>query len=118
MFYSGEHEVLQTLEAQLLARYGDSLSIAFSLPSCLEVMAKGVNKGNAVQAVLAQNGLRLDEAVAFGDGMNDYEMLAMVGLGVVMDNAHDRLKTALPDNPRTLTADEEGVAHYLDRLFA
>ena len=56
--------------------------------------------------------------MAFGDGMNDVEMLSMVGLGVVMDNAHDRLKSALPEHARTLTADEEGVAHYLNRLFA
>lgn len=118
VFYTGEHEVLQALEARLLERYADTLSITFSLPSCLEVMSKGVNKGNAVQAVLEQHGWRLEEAVAFGDGMNDFEMLSMVGLGVVMDNAHDRLKSALPAHPRTLTADEEGVAHYLDRLFA
>jgi hydroxymethylpyrimidine pyrophosphatase-like HAD family hydrolase len=56
--------------------------------------------------------------VAFGDGMNDFEMLSMVGRGVVMGNAHDRLKLALPEHEQTLTSDEDGVAVYLEKLFA
>lgn len=117
IFYVGEHEDLLELEHRLLSYYGDRLSIAFSTPTCLETMQKGVNKGNAVKAVLEQNGFQLNEAVAFGDGMNDLEMLTMVGHGVVMGNAHSRLKNALPTHPQTLTNDEDGVADYLSQLF-
>lgn len=117
IFYVGEHADLLELEHRLLSYYGDQLSIAFSTPTCLETMQKGVNKGNAVKAVLEQNGYKLTDAVAFGDGMNDREMLSMVGLGVVMGNAHSRLKEALPNHPRALTNDEEGVAEYLRQLF-
>ncbi|MNC33155.1 Pyridoxal phosphate phosphatase YigL [compost metagenome] len=60
----------------------------------------------------------MSQAVAFGDGMNDFEMLSMVGRGVVMGNAHDRLKLALPNHDQTLSSDEDGVAVYLERLFA
>ena len=51
--------------------------------------------------------------------MNDFEMLSMVGRGVVMGNAHDRLKQA-PARAceQTLTSDEDGVAVYLEKLFA
>ena len=42
-------------------------------------MHAGVHKGNAVRAVLEQHGLEMSQAVAFGDGMNDFEMLSMVG---------------------------------------
>ncbi|QCG50135.1 Cof-type HAD-IIB family hydrolase [Aeromonas schubertii] len=118
VFYIGDHQKLLTIEQQLKARYQDSLNITFSLPDCLEVMHGEVNKGSAVRAVLAKNGLALEQAIAFGDGMNDFEMLSMVGHGVVMGNAHDRLLQALPDHQRTLTSDEDGVAHYLERCFA
>jgi hydroxymethylpyrimidine pyrophosphatase-like HAD family hydrolase len=59
----------------------------------------------------------MSEAIAFGDGMNDFEMLTMVGRGIVMGNAHDRLKMALPEYEQTLTSDEDGVAVYLEKLF-
>lgn len=118
IFYTGEHPDLVELENRLLTYFGDCLSIAFSTPTCLEAMPKGVNKGNAVKAVLELNGYRLQDAIAFGDGMNDFEMLSMAGRGVVMGNAHSRLKDALPGHPQALTNDEDGVAEYLTQLFS
>jgi Cof subfamily protein (haloacid dehalogenase superfamily) len=118
IFFIGEHEPLFDLERRLLARHGDALSVAFSLPTCLEIMPKGVNKGAAVKAILEQNGFRPEQLVAFGDGMNDLEMLSLAGLGVVMGNAHNRLKEALPANPQALSCDEDGVAEYLAKLFS
>ncbi|HDZ8965809.1 Cof-type HAD-IIB family hydrolase [Aeromonas dhakensis] len=118
VFYIGEHEKLLKIEAHLNQRYGDQLNVTFSLPDCLEVMHAGVHKGNAVRAVLEQHGLEMSQAVAFGDGMNDFEMLSMVGRGVVMGNAHDRLKLALASHEQTLSSDEDGVAVYLEQLFA
>lgn len=116
-FFIAEHEPLLELENTLLERYEGKLSIAFSQPDCLEVMALGVNKGAAITSILEQNNVPLDAAIAFGDGMNDYEMLSIVGHGVVMGNAHDRLKMALPDLPRAGVNDEDGVAEYLHRLL-
>ncbi len=116
-FFIAEHESLLELENTLLEKFGETLSIAFSLPDCLEVMAFGVNKGAAITSILEQNNVPLDAAIAFGDGMNDYEMLSIVGHGVVMGNAHDRLKMALPDLPRAGINDEDGVAEYLHRLL-
>ncbi len=118
VFYIGDHDKLLKIEAHLNQQYGDRLNVTFSLPDCLEVMHAGVHKGNAVRAVLEQHGLEMSQAVAFGDGMNDFEMLSMVGRGVVMGNAHDRLKQALPEHEQTLTSDEDGVAVYLEKLFA
>ncbi len=112
-FFIAEHEVLLDLEKALFEKYTGQLTIAFSLPDCLEVMPLGVNKGEAIRFILEQNHVSLDDAIAFGDGMNDYEMLKIVGHGVVMGNAHDRLKNALPDLPRAGINDEDGVAEYL-----
>lgn len=117
IFFIGEHDPLLEFEQRLRTRFSDELSIAFSLPTCLEIMQKGVNKGAAVKAILEQNGFRAEDAIAFGDGMNDFEMLSTVGRGVVMGNAHNRLKEALPNNPQALTCDEDGVAEYLVKLF-
>ncbi|WP_108652508.1 Cof-type HAD-IIB family hydrolase [Dongshaea marina] len=117
LFFSGSHEELLALEKVFEAQLGDKLHIAFSLPTCLEVMAKGVNKGSALEAVLKVKGFKAEQSVAFGDGMNDYEMLKTAGLGVVMSNAHDRLKQQLPEHPRAGSNDDDGVAHFLNELL-
>ncbi|MGL5039527.1 MAG: HAD-IIB family hydrolase, partial [Aeromonas sp.] len=117
VFYIGDHQKLLKIEDQLNAQYGDALNVTFSMPDCLEVMHAGVHKGNAVRAVLEQHGIEMSQAIAFGDGMNDFEMLSMVGRGIVMGNAHDRLKLALPAHEQTLSSDEDGVAVYLETLF-
>ena len=49
-------------------------------------------KGNAVRAVLQHFGVTKEEAIAFGDGFNDIEMLEAVGTGVAMGNAKDEIK--------------------------
>lgn len=117
VFYTGDPEALLVLEEHLVAQYGGQVGIAFSSEDCLEVMARHVNKGNAVQRALAAHGVELHEAIAFGDGMNDLEMLSMVGHGVVMANATERLQRELPTLPRAKTCDEDGVAQYLSRVF-
>jgi hydroxymethylpyrimidine pyrophosphatase-like HAD family hydrolase len=54
------------------------------------------------------------EAVAFGDGLNDIEMLSLVGMGVAMDNAKNEVKAIA--NMITKSVDEEGVCAGLTKL--
>lgn len=61
------------------------------MKNCRDVIREKVNKGVAVEAVLAALQLQPDQAVAFGDGMNDKEMLSAVGSGFAMGNANPNL---------------------------
>nr|WP_086939316.1 Cof-type HAD-IIB family hydrolase [Thaumasiovibrio occultus] len=108
-----EHEYLLPYEEKLIAALGTNAAIAFSSLTCLEVMAEGVSKGAALQVVAERLGYQLADCVAFGDGMNDYEMLSMAGKGLIMGTAHDRLKAALPNNEVIGNCVDEAVAHYL-----
>lgn len=117
VFYAGDHEQLVKVEDMLLAHFGDKLNITFSLPICLEVMHGEVNKGSAMASLAGQRNTPLERVIAFGDGMNDYEMLRQAGKGVVMANAHTRLQDALPHHDRAHSADDDGVARYLARVF-
>ncbi len=56
-----------------------------------DVIRDKVNKGFAVQKVLDVLGLEKEQAIAFGDGMNDKEMLSLVGDGFAMGNAQPEL---------------------------
>jgi Cof subfamily protein (haloacid dehalogenase superfamily) len=117
VFYYGENGELLELERYILERFGDLVSTTFALPFTLEVMAKGVSKGAAFQRVCARRGIDPCEAIAFGDGMNDLEMLRAAGVGVLMGNADPGLKAALPGNPVIGGSDEEAVARYLEQMF-
>ena len=71
--------------------------------------AKG-NKGVGVEKVLEFYHLDKENAIAFGDGANDIEMLEAVGIGVAMGNATDDVK-AVADVTCGHVA-EDGIYHY------
>ncbi|MUK90148.1 Cof-type HAD-IIB family hydrolase [Ornithinibacillus sp. L9] len=79
-----------------------------------DVIRKTVNKGEAVNHVLQRLDIPKEAAIAFGDGMNDKEMLQTVGEGFAMGNAHPELfKYA---NQRTTTVTESGIYYGLKKL--
>ena len=57
-----------------------------------EIINRAFNKGDAVRRLAAAAGVPLANTVAFGDSMNDAEMLATAALGICMGNGSDRLK--------------------------
>ena len=110
-----DHEHLVTFEQKLKEAFGDKLNVAFSTPWCLEVMAAEVSKGHALDAVAKSLNLTLDNCLAFGDGMNDAEMLAMAGKGLIMGTSHEKVMQALPDNEVIGSNADDAVAHYLEK---
>ncbi|MGG1214884.1 Cof-type HAD-IIB family hydrolase [Micromonospora provocatoris] len=61
-------------------------------PYSCDILPKGGSKAAGIEKVLAKMGLTLEDAFAFGDGINDIEMLEAVGTGVAMGNGHERVK--------------------------
>ncbi|MGI9283134.1 MAG: Cof-type HAD-IIB family hydrolase [Endozoicomonas sp.] len=116
-FIAQEHEELLDLEQDINEAFGDSINMAFSLDTCLEIMAPAVSKGAALEEVMKLKGLELKDAVAFGDGMNDVEMLQVVGKGLVMGNATERLKAKLPDHDVIGECNDDAVANFLDQQY-
>jgi len=114
----GEQTHLETIYQQLIPQFSDTANLTFSLPTCLEIMNASTNKGSAVHAVLAQKGLTPSEVIAFGDGMNDLEMLQEVGKPILMANSQAALIDALPDVEMTLSSAEHGVAVKLAAILA
>lgn len=116
-FVAREHEHLKPLSDELAEKYGDRLSLTYSMPHCFEIMGKGISKASALEEVLKLKGFDFKDAIAFGDGMNDVEMLNAVGRGVLMGNADERLIQALPDNEQTGFCNDDAVANYLADLY-
>lgn len=84
-------------------------------PHFADCVAMGTNKARGIDTVLKHYGFDISEAMAFGDGGNDTEMLRHVGIGVAMGNASDEVKASA--NHITSSVDEDGVAHALQKFF-
>jgi Cof subfamily protein (haloacid dehalogenase superfamily) len=109
-----DHEILATYESQLNQHFAGKVTVAFSSPWCLEVMGPNVSKGHALEVIADSLDKSLEHCLAFGDGMNDIEMLSMAGIGLVMGTAHEKVMAALPDIARIGSNADDSVARYLN----
>ena len=80
----------------------------------VDIIPTAGGKGNGIAAVLQAYGIPKADAMAFGDGNNDIEMLEVVGIGVAMENASLQLKAIASDICGHVAQD--GIYHYLTYL--
>jgi HAD superfamily hydrolase (TIGR01484 family) len=64
-----------------------NLSICHATPFNIEIISGRAGKGNALVALGKILGIKREEIMACGDAPNDWNMLEMAGLPVVMANA-------------------------------
>lgn len=88
----------------------------FSCEQFLEVVPKGMNKGEAVKMLCKLLNVEIENAVAAGDAANDLAMLKAAGIGVAMCNGTDEVKAAA-DYITTRDNNHDGVAEVADRFF-
>ncbi len=114
--FVGENEKLKELEKVVDERLGKKINKAFSKPFFLEVFNKEVNKGETLRRLFELHNINIENVVAFGDGMNDLEMLQIVGKGVVMSNGSDELKKLI-NGDICGSNDEDGIGNYLEKYL-
>ena len=76
----------------------------------VDIIPSDGGKGKGIEKILEYYNLDKSEAIAFGDGNNDIEMLQSVGTGVAMANGSDRLKAVADDVCGHVA--EDGIYHY------
>lgn len=72
-----------------------------------ELSVPGVHKALAIEYLIEHLGLSKETTFAYGDGINDMEMLQYVNYGIAMGNANEALKEIACDI--TATHDEDGI---------
>ncbi|KHD84064.1 Cof-type HAD-IIB family hydrolase [Heyndrickxia ginsengihumi] len=58
----------------------------------MDVLPNGGSKAEGIKQMISKLGIHMKNVYAFGDGLNDVEMIKEVGTGVAMGNAVDILK--------------------------
>lgn len=109
--FIGEKEILQVLKGELTEVLGDTVHLTYSHTTYLEVLNREVNKGAALKKVAQYYGIEREKIAAFGDEMNDREMLEYAHYGVAMKNANPELKKYA--KYETLSNDEDGVVEFI-----
>lgn len=77
---------------ELQKRLEGPLAVILSGEHWVDVMKPGVNKGCAMRGIQQKLGIPPEACMAFGDYLNDCELLQAVGESYAMENAHPALK--------------------------
>lgn len=87
----GAPDAIAPLTAALAAAHGLDVALVNSEPSYLEILPPGCSKLEAARHLAAHLHIALADVMAFGDNLNDLELLTGCGLGVAMGNSHARV---------------------------
>ena len=115
-----DYDGADIFQAVIFAECDEDATIARMLPGCqitrwnpkgIDILPGGGGKVAGIRQYLEHHGIAPDEAMAFGDGDNDKEMLEFVGVGVAMGNAVETAKEKA--DYITVHVDDDGIAKAL-----
>lgn len=119
------HMTVKLKSNDLVNKYYDMLSDnnleilvmqdSFTDQKWLEIFSKGVSKYNAIRLIMNLENIDNSDVIAFGDGLNDVDMINMSGVGVAMENALDDVKNV--SDYITISHNDDGVIYFLKRYL-
>jgi hydroxymethylpyrimidine pyrophosphatase-like HAD family hydrolase len=92
----------------------DQIQVKISGSVWLDLSHKLANKGKALNLVQDRFGITKEQTMAFGDYLNDVEMMMEAHYSFSMDNAHPEVKKVARFSTRS--NDEDGVLEVLGKL--
>ncbi len=92
------------------------LSVLCSKPGFIEIGSISSTKGKALEKVAAMLDIPREEVTAIGDNTLDLDMIEWAGTGVCVANANPQVKEKA--DLIIGSCDDDGVAEYLESLFA
>lgn len=85
---------IQEATKELTEKFANQLKLMISGDMWLDCMAPGVCKGQAVRVLQENLNIRPEETMAFGDQLNDIEMLENAYYSFAVGNAREEAKKA------------------------
>ena len=118
--YMAEEMLLQALEQNLRALFGDELKYILAPEAymgCyfLTILHKDADKAHGIRSVSEAAGFDLQKLTVFGDNLNDIGMFELANTSVAVANAQEDVKEKA-DIVLPHSNDEDAVARYLEGL--
>lgn len=96
-------------------KVSDTMDIFNSNPWLLEIVPKGINKGNALRSLAEHLHVPIENTISAGDEENDIPMIRAAGVGCAMKNARQELKNAA-DYVTVNDNNHSGIAEILRKF--
>ena len=94
MYFRPENMDERERQLKALPERFPALKASSSLKNNIEINSVSAGKGRALRRLCELLALRPEESAAFGDGLNDIEMLEAAGIGCAMANAGAAVRAA------------------------
>ncbi|MFD1410934.1 Cof-type HAD-IIB family hydrolase [Lapidilactobacillus gannanensis] len=111
--FVGPAALLNQIEPVVTEKFGQRLYVVRAAANFLEVMATGVNKGQALEDLATRLQIKPAEIMALGDERNDLPMFAFAGTAVAMANGSELAKQHA--DFVTASNDDNGVAQAIEK---
>lgn len=110
------HDIsLRDRELERLPKLFPELLFSTSVSNNIEVNSRLAGKGNGLKALCCELKIDIADTAAFGDSLNDEDMLSAAGLGIAMANALESTKRAA--DVLTLSNNDAGVAAGIEKYI-
>jgi Cof subfamily protein (haloacid dehalogenase superfamily) len=113
--YIADPSLHDEIRRRMYERFGDQISVIRSFPTFLEILNKGVSKGEGLKIAMQYRGLKPEEVIAFGDEENDLSMFTAAGFSAAPQSAREKIREKA-DFVFGSNA-EEGLAAWLEEAF-
>ncbi len=110
------HDIsMRDRELERLPKLFPELLFSTSVSNNIEVNSRLAGKGNGLKALCRELKIDIADTAAFGDSLNDEDMLSAAGLGIAMANALESTKRAA--DVLTLSNNDAGVAAGIEKYI-
>lgn len=110
------HDIsLRDNELERLPKLFPELLFSTSVSNNIEVNSHLAGKGNGLKALCRELKIDIADTAAFGDSLNDEDILSAAGLGIAMANALESTKRAA--DVLTLSNNDAGVAAGIEKYI-
>ena len=114
IFVTGEGKHMRNFQGKL-QHYIMKSFLTSALKNCVDIIHGEVSKAKGLSILAESLGIKREEIIAFGDNINDINMLKYAGLGVAMANAPRRVRE-IADHV-TASNNEDGIAVFLEQFL-
>ena len=115
-FYDPTGNADKNIYPTVFEKFGDKLQVVLASGEWVDITAPHASKGRAVENIQRILNITPDECAAFGDYMNDFDMLNAVGYSFAMANAYPEIKRVAKFE--TASNDDFGVIVGIKKLMA